>query len=152
MEEKISIDEFKRTEITIGEIQRITANDSPGYLRVYIKLTATEGSQSITEEFHIGRQVVGRRIVTNASGWLKSTDGNYYDPSKLPNTEPAWEFERVVTDFKAEILGVLRRTMRGKLDRRAKQDSVGFMKKGLTFGDKLSLPQLVRDLEGTKVE
>lgn len=141
-------------DIHIDEIQRIGGpNDAPGYLRVYIRVTATEGAKSVTEEFHIGRQVVGRRIVTNAAGWLKTISGTFIDPATLDLLQPMpqWEYEVVVQDLRAEVLAVLRATIRNRLDTNWRGDKMR-MRDRVSLGSKLTLPKPVRDLEGTVVQ
>lgn len=141
-------------DIRIDEIQRISyPEDASGYLRVYIRVTATEGAKSVTEEFHIGRQVVGRQVVTNADGWFKLANRNrYIDPATLDGTESyTWEYEVVTQDLRAEVLAVLRRTMRGQLDRNKRGDVVR-MRDKLILGDKNALPLAVRQLEAQVVQ
>lgn len=141
-------------DIRIDEIQRIAhPDDNPGYARVYVRVTATEGTQSMTEEFHIGRQVVGRRIVTNADGWLKLVGRDrYIDPKTLDGTEDyTWEHEIVTQDLRAEVLAVVRQAMRRRLDTNWKGDRVR-MRDRLSLGDRTALPLAVRQLEGQVVE
>lgn len=138
-------------DITVKEIQLIKAEN--GYINLFLAVEVVEAGRTIYQEFHIGRQVVGSRVVTrDTDGWYKSTDGNYYDPTNLPDPEPTWERETVVLDLKAEVLDVLKRTFRGMLDRGAKGDRVGVLKGQFTsFGNKRLLPRPVRDLEGITV-
>lgn len=138
-------------DITVKDLQLIKAEN--GYINLFLAVEATEAGRTLYEEFHIGRQVVGSRVVTRATdGWYKSTDGNYYDPLNLPEPEPTWERETVVLDFRAEVLEVLKSTFGGMFDRGAKSDKVGDLRSRFTvFGNKQLLPWGVRDLEGTTV-
>ena len=140
-------------DIRIDEIQRIdNPGDSPGYLRVYVRVITTEGAKSITEEFHIGRQVVGRAIVTDAQGFFKTTTGVFVDPATLDPSlpEPEWEYEVVTQDQRAEVLASLRATMRRRLDTNWPGDKVR-MRDMLSLGDRNSLPLRVRQLQGQVV-
>lgn len=136
-------------DIHIDEIQRISSpGDSPGYLRVYVRVTATEGAKNITEEFHIGRQVVGRRVVTNAQGRLKTISGQFVDPEAIQDTDTyTWQYEPAFQDLRAELLDVVRATMRRRLDTGWQGDKLR-MRDRLNVGDKLTLPLAVRQLEG----
>lgn len=139
-------------DIHIDEIQRISSlGDSPGYLRVYVRVTATEGAKSVTEEFHIGRQVVGRRIVTDAQGRLKTASGQFVDPETLQDTDTyTWQYEPVRQDLRAEVLDVIRATMRRRLDSNWPGDRVR-MRDRLGIGDRTTLPLAVRQLQGRVV-
>mgnify|MGYP001562516870 CR=1 FL=1 len=140
-------------DIRIDEIQRIASpGDSPGYLRVYARVTATEGAKSVTEEFHIGRQVVGRRVVTNAQGFSKTTAGVFIDTTTLDPSqpEPQWEYEVAILDLRAEVLAVLRQTIRSRLDTNWPGDQVR-MRDTLRLGDRITLPLPVRQLQGQVV-
>ena len=134
--------------ITIDEIQKIeVAGDPAGYLRVYVKVTAMEGDWRFTEEFHIGRQVEGRRIQTDANGFLLTVDGRAIDPETMTiEDEYTWLYEPVTMDFRAEILDVIRATMQGKLERKARQDPPDFMRAKVRLGDSTRLPQTVQRL------
>ena len=140
--------------ITINEIRKIDQpGDAPGYLRVYLSVTASDGVRSITEEFIIGRQMVGRRIVTNALGWLKTATGAFVDPSTLDPSqpEPVWAYEIATQDFKAEILGVMRVSFGNLFAGRHKTSrDLTVLKKqvGSKFGSNLNLPLAVRQLAG----
>ena len=96
---------------------------------------------------------MGRRIRTDANGFLLTTDGQAIDPNTIqPDDTYIWQYEPVVMDFKAEILDVLRKTMRGKFDRNARQDPPDFLKVRLgAFGNKQALPLPVRQLLGQAV-
>lgn len=141
-------------DIRIDEIQRIdNPSDPPGYLRVYVRVTATEGTQSVVEEFHIGRQVVGRRVVRDARGFLKTIAGQFIDPLTLDPTlpTPVWEYEIAIQDLRAEVLAVLRQTIGQRLDTNWQGDGVR-MRDRLAIGNRLLLPLPVRQLEGTVIQ
>ena len=140
--------------ITINEIRKIDQpGDSPGYLRVYLSVTASDGVRSVTEEFIIGRQVVGRAIVTNAQGWFKTATGTFVDPSTLDPSqpEPVWAYEIATQDFKAEILDVLKTTFDNMFSGRHRESrDLTVLKKQVSaeFGSNLNLPLAVRQLAG----
>ena len=138
---------------TITDIQLISFQN--GYAHVYLKVTASDLGWNFTEEFHIGRQVVGSQVVTNAQGWPKRIDGVFIDPASIDpdQPEPIWAREPVVADLRAEIRNVVAKTMKGKLLRQAKQDSPEMLKKVIlsrigTWDDATKLPLLVRQMVG----
>lgn len=59
----------------------------------------------ITEEFQMQLNPTGRRIVTNAQGWWKRSDGVFVDPAtlKLDEPEPEWKRETHTLDVPALI-------------------------------------------------
>lgn len=153
-------------DISITEIGLISSAN--GYIRAYILATATDAGKTLTEEFVIGRQVVGRQIVTNAQGWLKTTSGTFVDPATLDPSqpEPLWEYEAVTQDLKTEILNLLRTSFRSQFDQGFTGDHTGDATKPLfrngslvrqsisqiiQRGGTLGLPLPVRQLVGTVV-
>ena len=141
-------------EVTINELRKIDyPGDAPGYLRVYLSVTATDGVRSVTEEFHIGRQVVGRQIVQNAQGWFKTISGTFIDPTTLDpsKAEPKWAYEVATQDFKAEILAVLKVSFgnmfagkhRGDVDKTLLRKRVQAQ-----FGSNLNLPLAISSMVG----
>ena len=143
-------------DIIINELRKLDyPNDPPGYLRVYLSVTATDGVRSITEEFHIGRQVIGRQIVTNALGWFKTISGSFIDPTTLDPSkpEPKWAYEVATQDFKAEILAVCKVAFDNLFSGRRKEDRRDALKAVVQarFGSNLQLPIEVTSLIGQKV-
>ena len=138
--------------IRIDDLQLISFQN--GYANVFLVVTASEGAWNFTEEFHIGRQVVGSQIVTDARGWPKRADGVFVDPETLDpgQPEPVWARETVTQDLRAEIRDVVTKTMKGKLARGAKQDPPDFMKAEVKFGSRLDLPVGVRAMLGQVVQ
>ena len=138
--------------VTINEIRRVTfPSDSPGYLRVYISAIATDGVESKTEEFCIGRQVIGRRIVQDAQGRLKAIAGVFVDPATLDPSqpEPQWEYEAAIQDFRAEILEVFRRAFSDMFAGRHREsvDQTELRARLQThFGGDSELPAMVRNM------
>ncbi|KKL14967.1 hypothetical protein LCGC14_2510310 [marine sediment metagenome] len=140
-------------EITINDLQLISSHS--GYVNLYVVATASEGGKVLTEEFHIGRQWVGQRIITDNRGWMLSADGKYYDPELLnfEEAQPLWEKEEVRCDLKQEIVDVVTKTMRGKLVRKARQDKpevlkIAIQRKIPVWNNVDTLPLDVRRLVG----
>jgi len=138
--------------VTINELRKINhPGDGPGYMRVYLNVTAREGGKKVTEEFHIGRKVVSQPVIRRASdGWLLSTDGDYYDPEELiTGVEHEWQREHYEMDFSAEIRDVMRKTFRNMFDGKHREDPVkdGLKQQVFTrFGNERQLPLNVRRL------
>lgn len=162
-------------DITIKEVGLIerTASLLHGfpavYIRAYILATATELGKSLTEEFVIGRWVTGSQVVTDSRGWFKTTTGIFIDPATLDPSkpEPAWAYEAVTQDLKAEMLNLLKSTFRSQLDSGLTGDHTGDATKPLYWsgvlvrqnrstviqrGGNLGLTADVRQLVGTVVK
>ena len=140
-------------DITLSDLQLISFLN--GYANVYLKVTASAIGWSFTEEFHIGRQVVGQRIVTDANGWPKRIDGVFVDPATLDprQPKPTWAREPFVADLRAEIRDVVISTMKGKLARKAREDRPEALKQAILsrlsgWDDAGKLPLVVREMVG----
>ena len=143
--------------VVINELYSVDEpEDSPGYIRVYVNATAIEGPRRRTEEFLIGRQVEGERVVTRQDGWWLSTDGSYYDPnspdSDLP--EPIWKRERSSQDFRAEIMQTLRVSFLNIFRNVHRESSKHILRKRLQpkLRSVSRLPERVRQLLGSTQE
>ncbi len=142
-------------ELTINDLKLIRLEN--GYVDIYVKVTAIELGKTLTEEFHIGRQWKGQRVITDARGWMLATNGTYYDPStfKLSPPQVTWQKEAIQQDLVAEVKDVIIKTMKGKFARGVKQDSMrlDFLKtliqsKTPIWTDSKQLPLTVRQLVG----
>lgn len=72
----------------------------------------------LTEDFHIRRASLGRRVITNAQGWLLSVSGVFIDPATLDvgQPKPRWQYEDVLVDLKKEFQEVVETTLLRLLD------------------------------------
>ena len=115
-------------DITINDLQLVHLEN--GYVNISVVATASEGDKSLTEEFNIGRQWKGQRVVTDRRGWYLATDGKYYNPKKyvLDDPHPEWAKEPVEQNLKVEVMDVVIRTMTSKLGMNIRQDKPEVLK------------------------
>jgi hypothetical protein len=140
--------------IRIDEISKIAPmpGDDAGYVRVYVKVLATDGAKSEVMEFHIGRQVVGQAIITDAKGWQLNSDGKYIDPAVAElGGKYTWVYKAVTQDLLAEVLAVVKATAERRLKLPVQDNSLS-LKAVVALDDRASLPLAVRQLQGTVVQ